>query len=122
LIEIKQALGEKASIKGVEKDIFIAKTDLEKQIEQRVMTDDLPTILDKFERNIEFNTRKFVDVDRRVNDCKMVCENMSKSVSKTVNIQSYKADQKIIIQKFKETIQFVHLQKHLDYVNPTVND
>lgn len=72
LVEIKQALQEKAFIKEVEKDIFIAKSDLEKQINQRVKTEELPSILDKFERNIEFNTRKFVDVDRRVNDCKMV--------------------------------------------------
>lgn len=121
LSNIKELVDQKAFTKDVEKEIFDVKCELDNAIQQRTKTVDIPGYLSKYDDAIISNNRRFAELDRRLKDANEICQNMSKLVSRAVSTTTYKTDMKRISENFKKSIMFDDLQKHLDYINPTVN-
>lgn len=122
LKNIQDSLETKADSKTVETEMFSIKTELESKIKERVKISSMAEYFDPYEKAAKYNTRKFADIDRQLKNTKSLCDEMSKSVLKCVSSQTYKNDLKSINEKFSECIQYSHLQKHLDFINPTVDD
>lgn len=112
----------KAFKTDVDIDIQNVKTQLESLISQRVKISDMGTYLSKHDEAIVENRKKFVEVAKRIREFKETCANVSIAVGNAVTTQTYTQDINALRTKFKECIQYHHLQKHLDYINPTVNE
>lgn len=78
----------------------------------------MPNWLTKYDESIQYNTKKFTDIDRKIKQHKINFDEVRKEIKKKVFETKYKEDKKIIDHKFTECISYHHLQKHKDYVNP----
>ena len=95
---------------------------IENLISKKVNISDMDGYLVKHDDAIISNRTKFAKVDKNFRDVQSMCQNTAKVVAKAVNTTTYNDDLKEISGKFSNCIQYHHLQKHLDIINPVVSE
>ncbi|CAI2360509.1 unnamed protein product [Moneuplotes crassus] len=118
--QVEKSVNQKAFQSDVDEQMQKFRTDTNHSLSEKVNFVSMPGYFEKYDEGIKYNTKKFIDLDRKIKELKRVDDNLKVQIDEKLVKIEFTNFQKATQKKFEGCISFTHLEDHRDYVDPKV--